>query len=91
MEIDEIQEITQLESIEEVLPFEIVRKIVNLLSKKNLKKVALVSKFFHRVVCEIEQFKYPLIVTEDTVSINHLFRKKIIQYKIFFSWFFELK
>lgn len=53
------------------LPVEIWKKILGYLPKYSWIVVALVNRSFNEVICEIERFKYPLVIKYQTVSNNN--------------------
>jgi hypothetical protein len=50
-----------------VLPTEILIKIFGSVPKKDHKNISLTNKAFHGVICEIEKFKFPLLIKVETV------------------------
>lgn len=55
----------------EVLPNEILQRILSELSDHERQQVALLNKHFYEQVCEVEKFKKIMKLTRNTVSVIH--------------------
>jgi hypothetical protein len=56
----------------EMLPSEILMKIVRYLPQNERINVSLTSKAFNEIICELEKFKYPLTIKMQTVSLINM-------------------
>jgi hypothetical protein len=53
----------------DVLPPEILLEIMDFVPKKQHINVALTSKKFYELICEVEKFKFPLKITPEKVNV----------------------